>query len=162
METAPQRPDPPEPPPTAEASGDGDPACTAQMEAPFVLLVEDDYTLSGRGVAVVGTVLMGEAEAPDEMSVLSLEEFMLSLLRAPTAERRERALSTAVEIFGSQHHAVVQIMREQEEVARAAAGQQVGLVLRGLERERVAPNDLVLGEGFAEYFGACPYLIPER
>jgi len=97
------------------------PAPRRDLDGPFLMPVEDVFTIAGRGTVVTGRVTRG---------VLPLN--------APVEVVGGAAPATTV---------VTGIERFHEALAEARAGENVGLLLRGVGREGVARGQLVVAPG---------------
>lgn len=144
--------------------------CTSENAPPFVMLVDDRFAIPGLGIVATGTILSGRVELRDTVTKLSLSTFASRLMRGlsldvpkssnldalrivfPAAYRQSRwdASVRWIELYSQDGQPPV-------EVQAAEAGQRVGLIARGIDLERVQRNNILLGDGFVEYFLECPY-----
>jgi len=90
------------------------PAPVRDVASPFLLPVEDVFSIGGRGTVVTGRVTRGVLRAGAELEVLGLQE----------QGRPRRVVVTSIEAFHE--------LREE-----ARAGDNVGLLLRGIKREEL-------------------------
>ena len=93
-----------------------------EIDKPFLMPVEDVFTITGRGTVVTGRVERGILKPNEEVEVVGLKE-------KPT-----KTTVTAIEMF-----------RKTLEDARA--GENVGLLLRGVKREEVERGMVVIKPG---------------
>ena len=89
--------------------------------APFLLRIEDVYSIAGRGTVVTGPIERGIVRVNDEVEVVGLR---------PTI----RTTCTCVEIF-------------RKLVDEGRAGENVGILLRGVKREEVERGQVVTSPG---------------
>jgi elongation factor Tu len=104
-------------------------------EAPFLLPVENVFTISGRGTVVTGAVERGTVRVGDRVEVLG----------ADTA-----TVVTGVETFG-------------KPMPEAQAGDNVALLLRGVQRDAVGRGQVVAAPGSVtprQRFRARVYIVP--
>jgi len=89
--------------------------------APFLLRIEDVYSIAGRGTVVTGPIERGVVRVNDEVEIVGLR---------PTI----RATCTCVEIF-------------RKLVDEGRAGENVGILLRGVKREEVERGQVLSSPG---------------
>ena len=95
------------------------------LEAPFLMPIEDVFTISGRGTVCTGRVERGTLKPLDSLELIGL-----------TADD------------GSPRNMVVTgIQAFRRDLAVAEAGQNVGLLLRGLRRDEVARGQVLVAPG---------------
>jgi len=82
-----------------------------EIDKPFLMAVEDVFTITGRGTVVTGRIERGKINSGDEAEIVGLQD-------------TRKAVITSVEMFRK-------ILDE------AIAGDNVGLLLRGIEKEDV-------------------------
>ena len=82
------------------------------IDQPFLMPVEDVFTITGRGTVATGRVERGEVKLQDEVEIIGL-----------TTERRKTVV-TGVEMF-------------RKLLDYAEAGDNIGVLLRGISREQV-------------------------
>ncbi len=93
-----------------------------EIEKPFLMPVEDVFTISGRGTVVTGRVERGILKPMEEVEIVGIRE------------KAQKTTVTAIEMF-----------RKTLEDARA--GENVGLLLRGIKREDVERGQVVVKPG---------------
>jgi elongation factor Tu len=91
------------------------------INAPFLLRIEDVYSIAGRGTVVTGPIERGVVRVNDEVEVVGLR---------PTV----KTTCTCVEIF-------------RKLVDEGRAGENVGILLRGLKREEVVRGQVLASPG---------------
>jgi len=91
-------------------------------EKPFLMPIEDVFTISGRGTVVTGRVDRGTLQRGTEMEIVGL------------AAAPRRTVVTDIEMF-------------RKSLDQATAGDNVGLLLRGVEREDVERGQVVAVPG---------------
>ena len=82
------------------------------LDKPFLMPVEDVFTITGRGTVATGRVERGTVKVGDEVHIIGLQEEI------------KKTVVTGVEMF-------------RKILDRAEAGDNVGLLLRGVDREEV-------------------------
>src|SRR5699024_6292174 len=90
-------------------------------DKPFLMPIEDVFTITGRGTVVTGRVERGSLNVNDEVEILGI--------RAP-----QKTTVTGVEMF-------------RKFLDTAEAGENVGLLLRGTKREDVERGQVVAKPG---------------
>jgi elongation factor Tu len=98
------------------------PTPVRDTDKPFLMPIEDVFTISGRGTVVTGRVERGTLQRGTEVEIVGL---------APQARR---TVVTDVEMF-------------RKSLDQATAGDNVGLLLRGIEREDVERGQVVAVPG---------------
>jgi len=91
------------------------------INAPFLLRIEDVYSIAGRGTVVTGPIERGVVRVNDEVEVVGLR---------PTI----KTTCTCVEIF-------------RKLVDEGRAGENVGILLRGIKREEVERGQVLASAG---------------
>jgi elongation factor Tu len=91
------------------------------IDKPFLMPIEDIFSISGRGTVVTGRVELGQVKVGDEMEIVGIR---------PTAKK----VVTGVEMF-------------KKLLDSGQAGDNVGLLLRGTEREDVERGQVVAKPG---------------
>ncbi len=91
------------------------------VDKPFMLAVEDVFSIEGRGTVVTGRVEQGKVELKDEVEIVGLGE-------------TERTVVTGIEMFN-------------KTLDDAVAGDNVGLLLRGMGREDVERGQVIAAPG---------------
>ncbi len=97
------------------------PEPTRPTDKPFLMPIEDVFTISGRGTVVTGRVERGIAKVNEEVEIVGIKE-------------TRKTVITGVEMF-----------RKQLDEARA--GDNVGLLLRGVEKTDVLRGQVVAKPG---------------
>ncbi|KKP63078.1 MAG: Elongation factor Tu [Candidatus Roizmanbacteria bacterium GW2011_GWC2_34_23] len=90
-------------------------------DKPFLMPVEDVFTISGRGTVVTGRVERGIAKVNEEMEIIGIKE-------------TKKTVITGVEMF-------------KKTLDEARAGDNVGLLLRGVEKEDVIRGQVIAKPG---------------
>jgi len=131
---------------------EGDPDAVAQvqelmdaepvrdMDKPFLMPIEDVFTITGRGTVVTGKVERGKLKINSEVEILGI--------RAP-----QKTVVTGIEMFHKQ-------------MDEAWAGENCGLLLRGTKREDVERGQVVVAPGsttpHTNFEGKCYILNKEE
>jgi elongation factor Tu len=116
------------------------PTPVRDTEKPFLMPIEDVFTISGRGTVVTGRVERGTLQRGTEVEIVGL---------APQARK---TVVTDVEMF-------------RKSLDQATAGDNVGLLLRGIEREDVERGQVVAVPGSITphtEFGAEVYILSKE
>jgi elongation factor Tu len=98
------------------------PTPVRDTEKPFLMPIEDVFTISGRGTVVTGRVERGTLTRGTEVEIVGL------------VPQSRRTVVTDVEMF-------------RKSLDQATAGDNVGLLLRGIEREEVERGQVVAVPG---------------
>jgi elongation factor Tu len=93
-----------------------------EIEKPFLMPVEDVFTISGRGTVVTGRVERGVLKPMSEVEIVGIRE------------KAQKTTVTSVEMF-------------RKILDDARAGENVGLLLRGIKREDVERGQVVVQPG---------------
>jgi len=93
-----------------------------EMEKPFMMSVEDVFSIKGRGTVVTGRIERGMVKSGETVEIVGLREKSVS------------TVVTGVEMF-------------HKTLDEGQAGDNVGLLLRGIEREMVERGMVVAAEG---------------
>ncbi|MDQ3789403.1 MAG: elongation factor Tu [Actinomycetota bacterium] len=93
-----------------------------EIEKPFLMPVEDVFTISGRGTVVTGRVERGILKPMEEVEIVGIRE------------KAQKTTVTAIEMF-------------RKTLDDARAGENVGLLLRGIKREDVERGQVVVKPG---------------
>ena len=107
------------------------------VSAPFLMPVENVFTITGRGTVVTGAVERGRVRAGDPVEVIGLGGALTTVV-------------TGVETFG-------------KTMEHAEAGDNAALLLRGLRRQQVRRGHVVAAPGSLaahQKFTASVYLLP--
>ncbi|MFZ6035082.1 MAG: elongation factor Tu [Patescibacteria group bacterium] len=97
------------------------PEPTRPTDKPFLMPIEDVFTISGRGTVVTGRVERGIAKVNEEMEIVGIKE-------------TRKTVITGVEMF-------------RKSLDEARAGDNVGLLLRGIEKTDVLRGQVVAKPG---------------
>jgi len=92
------------------------------IDKPFLMPVEDVFTITGRGTVVTGRIERGVIKTGEEVEILGL------------SEERRKTVCTGVEMF-------------RKILDRGEAGDNVGLLLRGVEHDEVSRGQVVAKTG---------------
>jgi len=91
------------------------------VDKPFLMPVEDVFTIQGRGTVVTGRVERGTLKVNDEVEIVGLTE-------------TKKTVVTGIEMF-------------RKSLDEARAGDNVGLLLRGIEKEDVQRGQVIAKPG---------------
>jgi len=91
------------------------------VDKPFLMPIEDVFTISGRGTVVTGRVERGIAKVNEEMEIVGIKD-------------TRKTVITGVEMF-------------KKTLDEARAGDNVGLLLRGIEKEDVVRGQVIAKPG---------------
>ncbi len=91
------------------------------VDKPFLMPIEDVFTISGRGTVVTGRVERGIAKVNEEMEIVGIKD-------------TRKTVITGVEMF-------------KKTLDEARAGDNVGLLLRGVEKEDVIRGQVIAKPG---------------
>jgi elongation factor Tu len=97
------------------------PEPTRDMDKPFLMPIEDVFTITGRGTVVTGKVERGKLKINSEVEILGIRE-------------PQKTTVTGIEMFHKQ-------------MDEAWAGENCGLLLRGTKREDVERGQVVVEPG---------------
>ena len=92
-----------------------------ETEKPFMMAVEDVFSIKGRGTVVTGRVDRGHAKKGDPVEIVGLRETKISVI-------------TGTEMF-------------HKELDEVVAGDNAGILLRGIEREDVERGQVLAKPG---------------
>jgi elongation factor Tu len=98
------------------------PEPTRDIDKPFLMPIEDVFTITGRGTVVTGRVEQGEIKIGDEIEIVGIHE------------KIEKTVVTGVEMF-------------QKTLDSAQAGDNAGALLRGVKREEVERGQVLAKPG---------------
>jgi len=87
------------------------PVPTREVDKPFLMSVEDVFTITGRGTVVTGRIERGVVNTGEEVEIVGMRE------------ENKKSTVTGVEMF-------------RKTLDRGEAGDNVGLLLRGIEKNR--------------------------
>ena len=97
------------------------PTPVRDVDKPFLLAIEDVFTISGRGTVVTGRVERGQLKLNDEVEIVGLK---------PT----QKTVATGIEMFRKQ-------------LDYAEAGDNAGILLRGTKKEEVQRGQVLAKPG---------------
>jgi elongation factor Tu len=97
------------------------PVPTRELDKPFLMSVEDVFSISGRGTVVTGRIEQGIVKVGEEVEIVGLRN---------TA----KTICTGVEMF-------------RKELEQGQAGDNVGLLLRGVDKESVERGQVLAKPG---------------
>jgi elongation factor Tu len=92
------------------------------VDKPFLMPIEDVFSIKGRGTVVTGRIERGKIKLNDEVEIVGL------------GEETKKTTVTGIEMFHKQHE-------------EAEAGMNVGLLLRGIDKEEVKRGQVVAQPG---------------
>ena len=87
------------------------------LDKPFLMPIEDVFSISGRGTVVTGRIEQGSIKLNEEVNILGLDKDLSTTC-------------TGIEMF-------------RKEMESAEAGDNVGLLLRGVKRDKVSRGQIV-------------------
>ena len=105
-----------------EAVDDNVPEPERDVDKPFLMPVEDVFTITGRGTVVTGRVERGVLLPNDDIEIVGIKE------------KSSKTTVTAIEMF-------------RKTLPDARAGENVGLLLRGTKREDVERGQVIVKPG---------------
>ena len=91
-------------------------------DKPFLMPIEDDFSITGRGTVVTGRVERGVIKVNDEVEIVGFEE------------RPRKTVATGVEMF-------------RKLLDQAEAGDNIGVLLRGIDRDDVERGQVLAQPG---------------
>lgn len=94
---------------------------TRDIDKPFLMPIEDVFTITGRGTVVTGRVERGQLKLNDEIEIVGIKE-------------TQKAVVTGIEMFRKQ-------------LDYAEAGDNAGVLLRGISREDVERGQVLCKPG---------------
>ena len=98
------------------------PTPVRQTDKPFLMPVEDVFTITGRGTVATGRVERGILKVGDEVEVIGL------------SEEKKKTVCTGVEMF-------------RKILDQAMAGDNIGALLRGIQREEIQRGQVLAKPG---------------
>src|SRR5918998_97704 len=98
------------------------PEPTRDIDKPFLMPIEDVFTITGRGTVVTGRVEQGEIKIGDEVEIVGIHD------------KIEKTVVTGVEMF-------------QKTLDAAQAGDNAGALLRGVKREEIERGQVLAKPG---------------
>jgi elongation factor Tu len=93
-----------------------------EKDKPFMMSVEDVFSIKGRGTVATGRVERGQAKKGDEVEIVGLQE------------ESTRTVITGTEMF-------------HKELDQVEAGDNAGILLRGIEREQIERGQVIAKPG---------------
>ena len=112
---------------------------TREVDKPFLMPVEDVFSITGRGTVATGRIETGRCKVGDEVQLLGLGEDKKSVI-------------TGVEMF-------------RKTLEEGEAGDNVGLLLRGIDKEEVKRGRVVVHPGAItphDHFKASIYVLKKE
>ena len=97
------------------------PEPTRELDKPFLMPIEDVFTITGRGTVVTGRVERGKLQLNDEVEIVGLKD-------------TQKSVVTGIEMFRKQ-------------LDFAEAGDNAGVLLRGISREEVERGQVLAKPG---------------
>ena len=97
------------------------PEPTRETDKPFLMPIEDIFSIQGRGTVVTGRIERGEVKVNDEMEIVGIKD-------------TEKTVCTGVEMF-------------RKLLDEGKAGENVGVLLRGTKREDVERGQVLSAPG---------------
>ena len=110
-----------------------------EVDKPFLMPVEDVFSITGRGTVATGRIETGKCKIGDEVQLLGLGEYKKSVI-------------TGVEMF-------------RKTLPEGEAGDNVGLLLRGIDKEEVKRGMVVVHPGAItphDHFKASIYVLKKE
>ncbi|MFO7953034.1 MAG: elongation factor Tu [Bacillota bacterium] len=111
-----------------------------QKDKPFIMPIEDVFSITGRGTVVTGRVERGQVKVGDEVEIVGFDE------------RPRKTVATGVEMF-------------RKMMDYAEAGDNIGVLLRGINRESVERGQVLAKPGSIKphtKFGAEVYVLKKE
>jgi elongation factor Tu len=105
-----------------DAVDDNIPEPVREIDKPFLMPIEDVFTITGRGTVVTGRVERGIVKVSEEVEIIGIKE------------KSAKTTVTGVEMF-------------RKLLDEGRAGDNVGLLLRGIKREDVERGQVVIKPG---------------
>ena len=108
-------------------------------DKPFLMSIEDVFTISGRGTVVTGRVERGELKINDEVEIVGLRD-------------TQKTVVTGIEMF-------------RKSLDSAMAGDNAGVLLRGISREEVERGQVLAKQGTVtphKKFQATVYVLSKE
>jgi elongation factor Tu len=92
-----------------------------EVDKPFLLAVEDVFSITGRGTVATGRVERGQIKVGDEVEIIGLQE-------------TRKTVITGIEMY-------------QKTLDSGIAGDNVGVLLRGIEKEQIERGQVIAKPG---------------
>jgi len=111
-----------------------------QKDKPFIMPIEDVFSITGRGTVVTGRVERGQVKVGDNVEIVGFEE------------KPRKTVATGVEMF-------------RKLLDYAEAGDNIGVLLRGIERDSVQRGQVLAKPASIEphtKFGAEVYVLKKE
>ncbi|MBV7294595.1 elongation factor Tu [Corynebacterium sp. TAE3-ERU12] len=105
-----------------EACDENIPDPVRETDKPFLMPIEDIFTITGRGTVATGRVERGELNVNDEVEILGIKE------------KSQKTTVTGIEMF-------------RKMLDSAEAGDNCGLLLRGIKREDIERGQIIAKPG---------------
>ncbi|HHW82416.1 MAG TPA: elongation factor Tu [Actinomycetales bacterium] len=105
-----------------EAVDENVPEPVRDLDKPFLMPIEDVFTITGRGTVVTGRVERGQLKVNEEVEIVGIHP------------KSTKTIATGIEMF-------------RKLLDTADAGENVGLLLRGIKREDVERGQVVVKPG---------------
>ena len=109
------------------------------VDKPFLMSIEDVFTITGRGTVVTGRVERGQLKLNDEVEIVGIKD-------------TQKTVATGIEMFRKQ-------------LDYAEAGDNAGVLLRGISREQVERGQVLAKPGTVTphtKFKAAIYVLPKE
>ena len=97
------------------------PTPTRDVDKPFLMPVEDVFTITGRGTVATGRVERGQLNLNDELEIVGIKE-------------TQKTVATGIEMF-------------RKLLDYAESGDNVGVLLRGINRDQIQPGQVLAKPG---------------
>lgn len=110
------------------------------VDKPFLMPIEDIFSITGRGTVVTGRVERGRVKVGDEVEIVGLSDEI------------KRSVVTGVEMFRKQ-------------LDEAIAGDNIGILLRGIDKDEVERGQVVAAPGTIKphtHFKAQVYVLKKE
>lgn len=104
-----------------KAVDDSIPVPVRDLDKPFLMSVEDVFSISGRGTVVTGRIEQGKVKVGEEIEIVGIRD-------------TQKTICTGVEMF-------------RKELDEGQAGDNVGLLLRGIDKEQVERGQVLAKPG---------------
>ena len=98
------------------------PAPTRDLDKPFLMPVEDVFTITGRGTVATGRVERGAIKVGDTVEIVGM------------TEEKKQSVATGLEMF-------------RKSLDEAMAGDNIGCLLRGIERDQIERGQVLAKPG---------------
>jgi elongation factor Tu len=97
------------------------PTPSRELDKPFLMPVEDVFTISGRGTVVTGRIERGKVKVGDEIEIVGIRD-------------TKKSVVTGIEMF-------------KKSLSEGMAGDNVGILVRGIERNDVERGQVLVAPG---------------